>query len=29
VVEAFIIAVAAIAGVWAGWILLWVTEQPW
>jgi hypothetical protein len=29
VVEAFIIAVGAIAGVWAGWILLWVTEQPW
>jgi hypothetical protein len=29
VVEAFIIAVGAIAGVWAGWILLWVTEQSW
>jgi hypothetical protein len=28
VVEAFIIAVGAIAVVWAGWILLWVTEQP-
>jgi hypothetical protein len=29
VVEAFVVTIAVIAAVWAGWLLLWLVEHRW